>query len=133
MSRPTWDEYFIGIAQAVKLRADCTRRQVGAVIVRNNRIVSTGYNGAPAGAPGCLDGNCPRGRCTYEELAAYADYTEGPGKCIAVHAEANAIHYAKDRPGWENLAGATIYSTEVPCDDCSRLIFAVGINDTVCP
>lgn len=62
-ARPDWDEYFLDIAAAVARRADCTRRRVGAVIVRDHRVVSCGYNGAPAGRPGCLsDGACPRGR-----------------------------------------------------------------------
>lgn len=62
MTRPSWDQYFLRIASAVAARADCTRRRVGAVIVKGNRIVSTGYNGAPAGCAGCLEGACPRGR-----------------------------------------------------------------------
>lgn len=60
--RPGWREYFLGVAEAVAARGDCTRRRVGAVLVQDHRIVSTGYNGAPRGAPGCLEGACPRGR-----------------------------------------------------------------------
>ncbi len=118
-SRPTWDEYFLGIAVAISARADCTRRRVGAVIVRNNRIVSTGYNGAPAGQPGCLEGHCPRGRNTLEEQPPGGSYDD----CISVHAEANALLYA-DR---DKCEGATIYCTDDPCIGCTKLINGAGI------
>lgn len=70
--RPSWDEYFLGIAKAVAVRADCTRRQVGAVIVRDNRIVATGYNGGPSGGPSCLSGQCPRGQLDRDQMPGYA-------------------------------------------------------------
>ena len=93
--RPSWDEYYLMIASAVASRADCSRRQHGAVIVGpDRRPVSFGYNGAPSGAPGCLEGACPRGRLGYEELRSLAggyDDPESPGFCISIHAEANAI------------------------------------------
>ena len=123
MSRPSWDEYFLGIAKAVSLRADCTRRRVGAVIVVDGRIVSTGYNGAPAGAPGCLSvGACPRGKLTYEQQPADRDY----GLCVAVHAEANALLYA-----YRDVRGATLYCTDKPCVDCAKLIAGAGIKEVV--
>jgi len=75
VNRPDWDSYFLAIAGTVSLRADCTRRRVGAVIVRNHRIISTGYNGAPAGMPGCLNGACPRGK----------HYEAYPVECEAFH------------------------------------------------
>lgn len=123
--RPSWDEYFLGIAQAVAARADCTRAKHGAVIVKHNRIVATGYNGAPAGQPGCLTyGACPRGQKSYEELPTRAgDYSD----CIAVHAEANALLYA-DR---DRCEGATIYITGAPCAGCKKLILGAGIVRTV--
>lgn len=118
--RPNWDIYFLGIALAVAKRADCSRRIVGAVIVKNNRIVATGYNGAPAGQPGCLEGACPRSGST---VASGSDYETGPGACIAVHAEANALLYA-DR---DKCEGATMYVTESPCSWCYKLIEGAGI------
>jgi dCMP deaminase len=94
--RPGWDEYFLGIAEAVSRRADCTRRQVGAVIVdADHRIVSTGYNGAAAGKRGCLSGACPRGRLSYDELPHQAG---GYDNCISLHAELNACVYAGRSP-----------------------------------
>lgn len=124
--RPSWDEYFLGIAQAVAARADCSRRQVGAVIVSGNRIVSTGYNGAPAGARGCLSGGCPRAN---SDVPLGSSYDTGPGSCISIHAEANAIIYAD----YAKCVGATIYISDVPCDGCRRLIDGAGIKTVIWP
>lgn len=130
--RPSWDEYFMGITAAVAARADCTRRQASAVVVKENRIVSSGYNGAAAGLPGCLSGGCPRGQLSTDEVAAYSSYDSGPGRCIAVHAEANALLYA-NRWGTEN---ATLYTWSnvargEPCMGCWRLIMGAGITRVV--
>lgn len=124
--RPGWDEYFLGIAQAVGARADCVKRQVGAIVVKDRRIVGTGYNGAPSGKPGCLTaGACPRGQRA--DVAPGSSYDTGPGSCIAVHAEANALIWA----GRDACFGATLYVTHVPCDGCARLIEAAGINRVI--
>jgi dCMP deaminase len=123
--RPDWDTYFLGIAAAVAARADCSRRRVGAVIVQDHRIVATGYNGAPAGRPGCLtNGACPR---AHSEVPEFSDYETGPGSCIAIHAEANALLYA-DRSRCE---GGTIYVTCEPCSWCLKLIDGAGIARVV--
>lgn len=124
-NRPTWDEYFLAIAIMVATRADCTRREVGAVLVKDHRIIATGYNGAPAGKPGCLVGACPRGRLTEDECPPFSPYDN----CIAVHAEANALLYA-DR---DKCEGATLYITCEPCSDCSKLIAASGVYFVVFP
>lgn len=125
--RPDWDSYFLNIAVAVAARADCTRRKVGAVIVdADHRIIATGYNGAAAGAPGCLsDGACPRGQLSLDELPAYGSYDN----CIAVHAEANALLHADGR----HTRGATLYITDKPCSGCERLIEGAGIIRVVHP
>lgn len=127
--RPDWDAYFLMIAEAVATRADCRRRQYGSVIVKDHRIVSTGYNGSPAGAAGCLSGACPRGMLSYSEIQAYTDYENGPGRCISIHAEANAIMYAD----YDRLQGASIYITGAPCSACSKLIAGAGITRRVWP
>lgn len=126
--RPDWDDYFLGIARAVASRADCTRRQVGVVIVKDRRVISTGYNGAPAGQPGCLTASaCPRGRQTTDAVAPMSSYDTGPGSCIAIHAEANALLYADG-----NLTrGAVLYTTDAPCDGCAKLIAGAGIGRVV--
>ncbi len=129
--RPGWDAYYLAIAAVVATRADCTRRQHGAVIVGpDRRPVSFGYNGAPSGAAGCLEGACPRGCIGYGDLKSLAggyDDPESSGYCIAVHAEANAIILA----GRGRCAGSTIYVTGPPCHGCSKLIAAAGIARVV--
>lgn len=126
--RPDWDSYFLAIAQVVSTRADCTRRQVGAVVVDpQHRIISTGYNGAAAGVPGCAsDGACPRGQ---SDAPSYTEGNQDFSNCIAVHAEANALLYADGR----HTRGATLYSTDKPCAGCERLIEGAGITRVVYP
>ena len=116
--RPDWDEYALGLARAVATRADCRRSKVGAVILdADHRVVSTGYNGAPAGQKGCLAGACPRG---------LGQVNTSYDNCIAVHAEANAILYAH-----RSLKDCTLYVTKPPCADCSRLIAGAQIGRVV--
>lgn len=127
--RPGWDQYFLGIAQAVSIRGDCTRRQVGCVLVLEHRIVSTGYNGPPAGRPGCLTaGACPRGAMPVEDVPAFSRYDVGPGRCIAVHAEANALLDAG-----RAARGATAYITCEPCPDCCKLLEGAGVIRAIYP
>lgn len=127
--RPDWDTYYLMIARTVSARADCTRRRVGAIIVQGDRIVSTGYNGAPAGKPGCLTaGACPRGRLSVHDVAPGSSYDTGNGACIALHAEQNAI-----LRGGLDCRGATLYITDQPCDGCARLIEGSGITRVVFP
>ena len=126
MSRPDWDDYFLGIATAVAARADCSRRQVGAVIVSERRIVATGYNGAPAGGPSCLAGECPRG---LSAVAPGSSYDTGAGACVALHAEQNALLWSSRA----DRAGAAIYITCPPCDGCARLIAGSGLGRVVYP
>lgn len=118
--RPSWHGYFLGIAKAVSSRADCSRRRVGAVITIDNRIVATGYNGAPSGAEGCLQGACPRGSLSYQDQPKDVGYDN----CISVHAEANAIIYART-----DLRGAVLYCTDKPCVTCAKLIAGAGIQE----
>lgn len=116
--RPSWDEYYLGIANAVAARGECSRRQVGAVIVKHHTIIATGYNGAPAGEPSCLDGACPRAFSQAKPGEGYAQ-----SGCKAIHAETNAII----RAGRDRCLGATMYITTDPCELCRPLIIASGI------
>lgn len=118
--KPTWDEYYLGIAKGVSVRGDCVRAQHGAVIVKNNRIIATGYNGTPPGdSRSCLTtGGCPRA------TDPNAQHSKGEyDSCWATHAEANAII----RASYEDMQGATIYVTGDPCPGCFKLIRSAGL------
>ena len=119
--RPDWDEYYLGIADAVSRRASCPRASVGAVIVGwRNQIVSTGYNGAPSGVGTCLDEGC--------DLTVYSH--DGKDHCIrSVHAEMNAILWAA-KTG-VSVTGSTIYVTHEPCDFCARHLYQAGVYTSV--
>jgi dCMP deaminase len=119
-TRADWDHYFLNIARETATRSNCLRRRYGAVIVRNRRICSTGYNGPPCGHPHCDEGACPRSRS--EAASGW-----GHDNCIAIHAEANAILYSSP----EQRQLATIYITGVPCFTCAKLIANSGITEVV--
>lgn len=134
--RPSRDEYGLDLAKSASKRADCTRRLVGAALMRSDHtIAGTGYNGAPAGDPGCLTaGACPRGRASTEEVPGYdqpgaSSYDVGPGSCIAIHAEMNVCL----RASWPDMLGATLYVTDKPCPGCTRMIAATPIYRVVWP
>lgn len=133
--RPDWDLYFLQIAQAVALRGDCRRRKVGAVLVTNGaydpQVMSTGCNGPPPGVKGCLSGNCPRGRQSLMDVPSGGSYDEGPGFCIAVHAEEYALVRAGASPSL--CQGTVLYVTEVPCVRCERLALGSGAERIVTP
>jgi dCMP deaminase len=124
VSRPDWPLYWMGVAEAVAARADCTRRRVGAVIVdQHNRIISTGYNGAPSGGPSCLAGQCPRGRYTFEVIPQGAPY-DGIEPCIAVHAETNALMYGDP----VRMRNGVIYVNTEICAGCQLNIRGMGLR-----
>ena len=120
--RPDWDAYYLGIARAVAARASCSRRQVGAVIVVDNAIIATGYNGTPIGVRNCDEGGCPR-------CASAAPTGSGYDACICVHAEQNAIVFAA-RHG-NRTQGGTLYTTLRPCFGCAKEAIQAGIRRVV--
>jgi dCMP deaminase len=122
MSRPTWDEYFMKIAHLVAERSTCMRRRVGAIIVKDKRIVSTGYNGAPRGLRHCLEVGCLR-----EQMGIPSG--ERQELCRGAHAEQNAIIQAASSGG--SMEGATMYCTTAPCSTCSKMIINAGIRRLV--
>lgn len=102
-------------------RGECVRRKVGAIILDNdNRVVGVGYNGAPAGEPSCLTGACPRATSDVEPGSSY---DTGPGACIAIHAEANALLDAG-----RAARGARLFVSNPPCDGCIKLARGARIH-----
>ena len=122
MSRPSWKEYFIDIALLVARRSTCRRRRVGAITVRNKRILATGYNGAPSGLPHCLDIGCLR-----EEMEIPSG--ERHELCRGLHAEQNVIIQAAYHG--ISIKGATLYCTNLPCSICSKMLINAGISDII--
>ena len=122
-NRPSWDEYFMQMAELTATRSTCLRRHVGAVIVKDRHIVATGYNGAPRGLKHCAE----RGGCLREEL--HIPSGERHELCRALHAEQNAIIQAAT--SGQNVEGATIYVTHQPCIICAKMIINAGIKRIV--
>ena len=117
--RPSWDEYFMGITDLVASRATCTRRKVGAVLVKEKRILCSGYNGAPSSVPHCRETGCLR-----EQLQVPSG--EKHELCRGVHAEQNAIIQAAFHGIPVN--GAVLYCTTQPCSICAKMIINAGIR-----
>jgi dCMP deaminase len=122
MGRPSWDDYFMEVTRVVATRSTCLRRQVGAVIVKDKRILTTGYNGAPSGLSHCLDTGCLR-----EKLAIPSG--ERQELCRGLHAEQNAIIQAGLYG--TSLAGSTLYTTLAPCVTCAKMIINAGIRRVI--
>lgn len=157
--RPGWDEWAMGIARAVSLRGDCTRRRVGAVLLdARHRVIGCGYNGGPSGGPSCLKGECPRGRhfdygangkwqkpgdplrecfcgnswpCPNAAEPGSSYDNSGPhGSCISIHAEINCILDVSDR---RRIEAAVMYVTAEPCTGCRKIIANTSLSRVVWP
>lgn len=120
--RPSWDSYFMELAEVVSSRSTCLRRQVGAVIVKNKQILSTGYNGSPSGLRHCAEVGCLRQQLQIPS----AERTE---ICRAVHAEQNALVQAAKHG--VAIDGADIYTTLEPCVLCTKLLINSGIRRVI--
>jgi dCMP deaminase len=121
-ARPTWDDYFMTITREVATRSTCLRRACGAVIVKDRRILATGYNGTPKGVPHCEDVGClretrkiPSG--SHHEL------------CRGIHAEQNAIIQAALYG--VAIDGSTVYTTHQPCVLCAKMLINAGVTDII--
>ncbi len=120
--RPSWDEYFLEMAQLVAKRSTCLRRSVGAVLVRDKRILATGYNGAPSGLKHCIEIGCLR-----QELKIPSG--ERHELCRALHAEQNALIQASLHG--ISVKAATLYATTQPCVICAKMLINAGIKEIV--
>lgn len=118
--RQSWDEYFLSLTQATASRSNCSRRKVGAVVVQQRHIRSTGYNGPPAGYGHCDAGFCPRAQTESPMSYSYDN-------CVALHAEANALLFASP----QDREGATLYTSAAPCFSCAKLIANSGVTEVV--
>ncbi len=119
---PDWDTYFLDIADVVASRSSCVKRQVAAILVKDRRIIATGYNGTPRGVTNCNDGGCPR-------CLALAPSGTTLDTCLCSHAEENAIVQAAFHG--VSVRGATLYSTLSPCLLCTKLILNAGIAEVI--
>ena len=121
-TRPSWAQYFMDITELVAKRSTCTRRAVGAILVKDKRILATGYNGAPSGVRHCSETGCLR-----EQLGVPSG--ERHELCRGVHAEQNAIvqaaHYGV------SINGATLFCTNLPCSICAKLLINAGVKKIV--
>ena len=122
MSRPAWHEYFMDITRMVAKRSTCLRRHVGAILVKNKRILATGYNGAPSGLKHCEEVGCIRQDSSIPSGQRHE-------LCRGLHAEQNAIIQAAyyGTP----IAGSTLYCTNKPCVICSKMLINAGINKII--
>lgn len=121
--RPSWDKYFMTIAKTVASRSTCIRRQIGCVIVKDNRILSTGYNGAASGCSHCTDQNY----CWREENKIPSG--EKLDRCFAAHAEVNAI--AQAAKFGTSINESDLYCTNLPCFTCAKTIVNAGISQVI--
>jgi dCMP deaminase len=115
-------------AEIAKLRSNCLSRRIGAVIVKDNRQIATGYNGTPSGIKNCFEGGCPR--CT-ARMNGKIKTGENLERCLCTHAEANAIMQCALFGNAGSTRGATMYSTLAPCIECSKMAISVGITRIV--
>ncbi|HHX17588.1 MAG TPA: cytidine deaminase [Clostridium sp.] len=120
--RPSWDEYFMDIVELIKSRSTCLRRQVGALIAKDKRILATGYNGAPIGCKHCEEVGCLREKYKIPSGQRHE-------LCRAIHAEQNAIVQAAY--SGVSVKGATMYVTNQPCVLCAKMIINAGIDKIV--
>jgi dCMP deaminase len=119
LSRPSWNEYFMSITRMVAKRSTCLRRKVGAILVKDKRILATGYNGAPSGLRHCEEVGCLRENTSVPS-------GERHELCRGLHAEQNAIIQAAYH-GF-SIRGATLYCTNKPCVICSKMLINAGIR-----
>ena len=123
--RPSWDEYFMKIAHAVKERSTCLRRQVGSILVKDKQIISTGYNDTPRGVKNCGEGGCERCSSSEETNPRGTNLD----KCACSHSEENVIVQAALHG--ISSEGAILYTTNSPCTLCAKMLINAGIKKII--
>ena len=118
--RPDWGSYFMEIARIVSMRSTCLRRNVGAVVVKDKRILASGYNGAPSGLKHCIEVSCLREKMNIAS-------GERHELCRGLHAEQNAIIQAAYHG--VSINGAQLYCTHLPCSICIKMLINAGIRE----
>jgi dCMP deaminase len=118
--RPSWDSYFMRLAFLASTRSNCMKRRVGCILMKDNRLISTGYNGTPRGLPNCNEGGCPR--CN-----SNARCGEALDQCLCIHAEENGLMEA----GVARAENCTVYATSFPCLGCTKKIIQVRVKEIV--
>ena len=126
LSRPSWDEYFTSIAELTSKRSNCIKRSVGCILVKDKRILSLGYNGTPVGFKNCYEGGCKR-CCDQYNNPGIDSSAKHLDLCMCLHAEENAMMFNKR----EDLQGATMYVTLIPCISCAKKILQCKISRVV--
>ena len=131
MSRKPWDEFWLDLAVTYSARGTCPRLKVGALLVKNHRLIGAGYNGAPPGEEHCEDVGCQMVPCEHpltgqlDKAGDWVRIIHPGGHCArAVHGERNALINALIPP-----FGATLYVTHTPCPDCAQLLKGAGVED----
>jgi len=120
--RPSWDDYFMDITERVAARSTCLRRAVGAIVVKDKRILTTGYNGAPSNIRHCSEAGCLRERLNVAS-------GERHELCRGIHAEQNAIVQAALHG--VSIKDSTLYCTNLPCSICAKMIINAGIKKII--
>jgi dCMP deaminase len=130
-SRPSWDEYFMNISLLTKSRSNCIKRKVGCILVKDNRILSLGYNGTPINTKNCYEGGCKRCMDQYNKKKEIGEKENSSGKaldlCMCLHAEENALLFVNKT----DLKDSTMYVTLIPCISCVKKILQCKIKKVV--
>lgn len=126
-TKPTWDDYFMQLAHVIKQRGNCMRPpKVGAVMVRDKRIIATGYTGTPHGIKNCDEGGCQRCADRHDGKIASGESKES---CVCIHAELNTIIQAALHG--MSTRSATLYTTYAPCTTCAKMLINARIERVV--
>lgn len=124
--RPSWDRYFLNLSEVVRERSNCLRMSTGAVLIKDKRIIATGYNGTPSGTKNCFEGGCER--CLKRHKENLKEY-EGKELCVCIHAEQNALLQSALHGMSTNTS--VLYTTTSPCLQCAKALINTGVKEVI--